>query len=207
MDILKYIRLYSLVIMLVNVILTSYAQDNIIEAFDNSYQLESSGQLRQAAEKIIQVYQADSYEMNLRLGWLTYQAGNITESINYYNRAISLRPYAIEPRFGLVLPLSANGLWDETLAQYMRILEVDPQNTLANYRVGLIYYNRGQFERAEPHLDRVVNLYPFDYDAMLLFAWIKYRLGKIREAKVLFNKVLMHTPGDASALEGLSLIK
>ena len=207
MDILKYFRLYPLVALLAGFCLTGHTQDHIVRAFDDSYQLENSGQYRQAAEKILQVYQADSYEMNLRLGWLTFHGGNMTESTNYYNRAISLKPYAIEPRFGLVLPLSVNGLWDEVLAQYMRILEVDPQNTLANYRVGLIYYNRGQFERAEPHLERVINLYPFDYDAMLLFAWIKFSLGKTREARVLFNKVLMHTPGDASALEGLSLIK
>lgn len=207
MDILKYFRLYPLIALLVSVCLTGYSQDNIVRAFHDSYQLENNGQYMQAAEKILQVYQTDSYEMNLRLGWLIFQGGNMTESVHYYNRAISLKPYAIEPRLGLVYPLSVNGLWDEVLAQYIRILEVDPQNTLANYRAGLIYYNRGQFERAESHLEWVVNLYPFDYDAILLFAWIKFSLSKTREARVLFNKVLMHTPGDASALEGLSLIK
>jgi len=38
-------------------------------------------------------------------------------------------------------------------------------------------------------------------------AWTSFQQGKYREAKVLFNKVLMYSPDDKSALEGLSLIK
>lgn len=184
-----------------------FTQEATIEAFRESYSLENNAQYIQAASRIIQVYQTDSYEMNLRLGWLYYQGGNMHESVIHYSRAISLKPYAIEPRFGIALPYSANGQWDEVMAQYQKILEVDPQNSIANYRIGLIYYNRGQYERAESHLEKVINLYPFDYDSMLLFGWIKFQLGKTREARVLFGKVLLHTPGDASALEGLSLIK
>jgi len=53
----------------------------------------------------------------------------------------------------------------------------------------------------------VVNLYPFGYDGLLMFAWTNLKAGKLREAKILFNKVLMYSPGDKSALEGLSYIK
>jgi tetratricopeptide (TPR) repeat protein len=76
-----------------------------------------------------------------------------------------------------------------------------------NYRVGLIYYNRGEFAKADPYLEKVVNLYPFDYDGLLLLAWNKLSLQKSREAKVLFQKVLLNNPGDESATEGLKLIK
>ncbi len=187
--------------------LQSLAQEAITKAFQESYSYESIGQYNRAAESLRKVYTADSYEVNLRLGWLYYQGGSINESINYYNRAIALKPYAIEPRFGIALPFSANGRWDDVMVQYNRILEVDSKNAIANYRLGLIYYNRAQYERAEQYIVQVVNLYPFDYDSLLLFAWIKFQLGKTREAQVLFNKVLMNTPGDPSALEGLSLIK
>lgn len=187
--------------------LPARGQEAIIGAFEESYALESAGNYRQAATVLNRVYQVDSYEINLRLGWLYFQAGSMDESMNFYSRAIVLKPYGIEARFGYVLPLSAMGRWDEVAEQYRRILETDPQNTLANYRMGLIFYNRGQFERAETHLEKVVNLYPFDYDSLLLFAWIKFQLGKTREARILFNKVLMYSPGDPSALEGLSLIK
>ena len=77
----------------------------------------------------------------------------------------------------------------------------------ANYRLGLIYYNRKNYEKASVYLEKVVNLYPFDYDSLILFAWNNFMLQKTREARVLFNKVLMYNPGDQSALDGLKLIK
>jgi Flp pilus assembly protein TadD len=40
-----------------------------------------------------------------------------------------------------------------------------------------------------------------------MFAWTNYKLGKYREAKLLFQKVLLLSPDDASAKEGLNLIK
>lgn len=195
------------IILLFFAALPAQGQNQINRVFEESYNLEAQGNYRQAASLLREAYQPDSYEINLRLGWLYYQAGAMSESIEHYRRAIALKPYGIEARFGLAIPYSAMGLWDEVAELYRRILEVDPQNTFANYRLGLILYNRGQYEVAERLLEKVVNLYPFDYDSLLLFAWIKFRLAKTREARILFNKVLLHTPGDPSALEGLSLIK
>jgi len=40
-----------------------------------------------------------------------------------------------------------------------------------------------------------------------MLAWTNFKLGKFREAKVLFSKALLIQPGDESALEGLGLIK
>jgi hypothetical protein len=40
-----------------------------------------------------------------------------------------------------------------------------------------------------------------------MMAWTSLKMGKMREAKVLFNKVLLLSPDDESAIEGLSLIK
>jgi len=38
-------------------------------------------------------------------------------------------------------------------------------------------------------------------------AWTNFKLEKYREAKILFQKTLLISPGDASALEGLGLLK
>jgi len=186
---------------------TGYAQDVITEAFRQSYVLEKSKDFKGAAQQLKNVYQTDAYEINLRLGWLTYNAGAIAESIDYYTKAVNLKPYALEPKFGLAYPYSVEGRWDDIISLYNQILQTDPQNTLANYRLGLIYYNRSNYEKAEPYLEKVVNLYPFDYDSLILLAWIKLNLQKSREAKILFQKALMNNPGDESALEGLRLIK
>jgi len=175
--------------------------------FDSSYTYEDSGLYTKAIETINRHYDPSSYEINVRLGWLNYLAGMHTASMEYYHKAILLKPYAIEPRLGYVNPASTVGNWNQVLEQYIKILEVDPMNTYVNYKVGLIYYYREQYDTALPYFEKVANLYPFDYDSTIMYAWTSYKLGKLREAKVLFQQALLIRPGDASATEGLGLIQ
>ncbi|GAB4325985.1 MAG: hypothetical protein Kow00127_18780 [Bacteroidales bacterium] len=177
------------------------------EAFSNSYTLEYNGDYTGAIDALKKVYQEDNYEVNLRLGWLHYMAGLFTESITYYQRAITLKPLSIEARLGLALPASALGNWEQVKKAYRDILEIDPNNSLTNYRMGSIFYGEEDYTTALPYFEKVLNLYPFDYDAMLMTAWTNLKLGKLREAEVLFNKVLLYKPNDTSATEGLNQIK
>ena len=187
----------------------SFSQDYtaLQTAFKNSYTWENKAEYSRAVEEIKKVYDENSYELNIRLGWLTYESGLFTESLSYYQKAMALMPYAIEPKFGYVCPAAALGNWDKVMTQYIDILKIDPNNTLANYRLGSIYYGKEDYNAAFKYFEKVANLYPFDYDNMLMFAWANYKLGKLREAKVLFGKVLLMKPEDSSALEGISLIK
>jgi tetratricopeptide (TPR) repeat protein len=182
------------------------AQDPIVQAFADSYTAEKNKDYKKAIASLTKVYAADGYEINLRLGWLNYISGQLAVSVQYYQKAIALKPYAIEPKLGLTYPLGMQNKVDELIALYNRVLETDPQNTTANYRLGYIYYNKGQYEKAGTYLEKVINLYPFDYDSLLLLAWNNLRLQKVKEARVLFQKVLMYNPGDASATEGLRLL-
>jgi len=187
----------------------SVSQDytKLIGAFSESYAKEKAGKYGDAASALKAYYDANSYEINLRLGWLTYLQGQFTESMGYYNKAIELMPYAIEPRLGLALPASALGNWDLIVAQYNKILAIDPNNTLTLYRMGLISYEKKDYKQAYQYFEKVVNLYPFDHDSVLMYAWTNYMMGKTREAKILFNKALLYYPEDPSAKEGLRLIK
>jgi len=184
------------------------AQTNSLEtAFKNSYAHEKNGDYPKALKEMVSYVNDASYEVNLRMGWLYYLNGQHIEAIKHYKKAADLMPYAIEPKFGLVYPQSALGNWDEVLNQYMSILKIDPSNSLVNYRVGLIYYNRKEYQKAIPFLQKVVNLYPFSYDGLNLLAWTQYLAGNTREAKLLFNRCLLAYPGDESSIGGLKLIK
>lgn len=189
--------------------LAGYAQNytKMREAFKESYTLENEGDYSGAIDKVKEVFDEDSYEVNLRLGWLNYNAGMYTESASFYRRAISLMPYSIEAKFGLALPVYAQGNVKEVIRIYMDVLKIDSKNYTANYRLGSIYYGREDYTTAYSFLEKLVNMYPFDYDALHMFGWTNYRLGKMREAKVLFNKALMNQPNDDSAKKGLEMIK
>ncbi|MDO9258191.1 MAG: tetratricopeptide repeat protein [Bacteroidales bacterium] len=175
--------------------------------FVKSYESEKSGNYVAAINTMKTIYKADSYIANIRLGWLCYLAKQYTESIKYYEKSIGLKPYAIEARFGCVKPLSAIESWDKVKANYVEILKIDPQNTIANYWLGVIYYNRKDFANATKLFEKVVNLYPLDYDSVIMLAWSKLSIGKSADARVLFNHALILRPNDSSALSGLKLIK
>ncbi|WP_461638253.1 tetratricopeptide repeat protein [Labilibaculum euxinus] len=175
-------------------------------AFEESYKYEKEGDFSHAIDQLKAVYDENSYEINLRLGWLNYQAGVFNESISHYQRAANLKPYAEEAKFGLVLPKAAIGKWDEVVNIYKEILKISPNQTVANYRLGLIFYGREDYEKALQHFKKVVDLYPFGYDALIMLAWTNYRMGKSREALILFQKSLWYFPSDPSALEGLKLL-
>jgi tetratricopeptide (TPR) repeat protein len=90
---------------------------------------------------------------------------------------------------------------------YNKILEIHPNNTVAMFRLGMIYYERKNYDKALPLFKKVVDLYPFGYDGLLMLGWTSYFMGNYNQAKVLFNKVKLYNPGDASANEGLQLMR
>lgn len=203
-------RIVTIILLITYFAITNaLAQDKAspVKAFSESYTHEKSGDYTKAIESIKKVYATDSYEMNIRLGWLYYEAKNYKESMVYYNRAIQLMPLSIEAKLGYAYPAYAVGNKDAVITKYKEILTIDPNNYYGNYRLGLLYYEKNDFANAHKHFEKIINLYPFDYDAIIMSGWTYYRLNKLREAKVLFNKALLNKPNDASALEGLGLIK
>jgi tetratricopeptide (TPR) repeat protein len=186
-----------------------YAQDYASwqMVFEKSYAYEAEGNYQKSLEVLTSQYISDSYQFNIRYGWLYYNLGDYPKSKQYYKKSMELMPYSHEAKFGYVLPLAGLGEWDAIVAIYKSMLELDPKNTLILYRLGAIYYERKDFQTSYNYLEDVINLYPHDYDSNLLFAWTNLQMGRLKEASVLFRKVLLIRPGDDSAKEGLSLIQ
>ncbi|MBI1836295.1 MAG: tetratricopeptide repeat protein [Flavobacteriia bacterium] len=189
--------------------LNTIAQDSKTQqaAYAKSYGLEAKGEYADAIRAVKEVYNESSYTVNVRLGWLYYLQQNYESSIAYYNKAIKLMPAAVEPLWGILNPLVAAEKWTEVDKTYLMILKIDPKNSTANYKLGMVYYYRKNYSAAKKYFDIALNLYPFDYNIVLMSGWNNYFLGKTAEAKTLFNKILLIDQNDASALEGLSLIK
>lgn len=181
--------------------------EKLAKAFEASYAAENKGEYQQAIQALLSIYRPDSYELNLRLGWLHYMSGRFTDALPYYQKSIDLMPVSIEARLGFVLPAAALGNWAQVEKQYRDILKIDPMNTLVNYRMGLIYYGRQEYAQALRFFEKTLNLFPFDYDTVIMVAWTHLKSGQLREAKVMFQKALLIRPNDADALQGLSMLK
>lgn len=193
--------------MLLSLFVTAQEEVKLQAAFKESYTQESVRNFTAAIATLKKVYDEKSYELNLRIGWLYYLNKDYPQSQSYYQKAVALRPYAIEAKLGLAQPLAALQSLDKLLQVYEDILKIDPQHSTTNYWTGVIHYNRRKYEQAARNFEKVVNLYPFDYDGNHMLAWTYLNMGKSNDAKILFNKALLIKPGDASCLEGLSKIK
>lgn len=188
---------------------TLNAQTNkaLMNAFSQSYDYEAIQKYDAAINTLTVAYTASSYETNLRLGWLYYLSGKHKESVSYYQKAIALMPAATEPKWAIINPYTKLENYGEIEKVYLSILKLDSKNTTANYNLGLMYYYRKDYFSAKKYFDVALNLSPFNYNHMLMSAWNNYFLGNKNEAVTLFNKTLLYSPNDKSALEGLSLIK
>jgi len=193
--------------MLLSLFVTAQEDAKLQAAFKESYTQESVRNFTGAIATLAKLYDEKSYELNLRIGWLYYLNKDYPQSESYYQKAVALRPYAIEAKLGLAQPLAALQSLDKLLQVYEDILKIDPQHSTTNYWTGVIYYNRRKYEQAAKNFEKVVNLYPFDYDGNHMLAWTYLNLGKSSDAKILFNKALLNKPGDASCLEGLGKIR
>jgi len=198
---------FFIMIMAFSLNLNAQSQENLQKAFADSYSYESIGKYTDAIQSLKRYYHNESYEINVRLAWLNYMAGQFTESISYYQKSIALQPISIEARLGLCLPASAVGNWEQVVQQYKEILKTAPNNYTANLRLGQIYMNRKKYSQASKYFDLLISQYPFTYDVMINTAWNYFYQGKLREAKVLFQKVLLIYSYDESALLGLQSIK
>jgi tetratricopeptide (TPR) repeat protein len=179
----------------------------MVNAFSKSYSFQEQTNYDQAIAALNNVYSTTSYEVNIRLGWLHYLAGNNAKSIEFYKKAAKIMPAATEPQWNMITTYSKTENWVEIEKLYISILKLDPKNASANYNLGLIYYYRKEYTTAKKYFDVSLNLKPFGYNNMLMSGWTNYFLGNTNHATILFNKVLLYSPNDASALEGLQLIK
>lgn len=180
--------------------------DKLIAAFTKSIEQEKKEEYLPAIETIRSLGDTTSYETVIRLGWLYYKAGNTKRSLDYYKRAIDAKPNAIEPRYGFGYPAYLTD-YNALVEQDKKILEIDPNNKMINGNLGSLYYYQKEYAKALPHFEKIVSLYPFEYENNLNLAWTYLHLEKNAEAEKYFNMVLLYSPKDKSALDGLTNLK
>jgi len=193
-------------LMMMGVVLNAQHITELQSVYSKSYTAENQGNYSLAISEMKTIYKEDDYVSNIRLGWLNYLAKQYNESIPYYYKAIALKPNAIEARLGCVKPLSAIENWEKVKEQYLEILKIDPLNSTANYWLGVIYFNRKDFKTAINLFEKVVILFPLDYESVIMLAWAKLENSNYADAKVLFEQALIIRPNDPSASNGMQLI-
>ena len=178
--------------------------DDTQDRYRASYQHEAQGKYAKALSDIDGLSKGErkSYVYQLRRGWLLYLLGRHWDSIEAYRAAIKLRPKAVEPRLGLMLPEMALLMWLDALETGNGVLKLDPLNYLANSRMAWANYSLGRFDKAEALYRKLVDAYPSDVEMRTGLGWSLLKQGRYTSALSEFDAVLKLSPDYTVAAEG-----
>jgi tetratricopeptide (TPR) repeat protein len=175
--------------------------------FRESYALEAKRDYAAAMARVREARAAgaNAYFSAIRLGWLSYLAGDFPGAVTSYTQAIAAEPRAIEAKIALTLPLMAQRNWRELERACMAVLAVDARNVLALARLGLAQYNAGNFPGAETTYRRLADDYPSELDYRTGLGWALLKQGKAADGRSVLEAVLAVSPDNASAKAGLGI--
>jgi len=178
--------------------LYNYAQNDIElrNAFKQSYVDEYNLKYAKAIEDLAPFVNVNTYEVHVRLAWLSYCNLKFNDAATHYKKAIEFSPKSLEARMGYVYTLASLEKWDAVIDQYKIILGIEPTHAVANYNLALIYYNRADYKSALPYISTYINCYPFNFEGVNLAGWIKFNLGYKEEAIAYFKKALLLSPDE-----------
>jgi len=170
-------------------------------AWQNSYQLETTGKYTDAitALKQIPANGPDAEFKTLRRGWLFYSLGRYDESIKEYRFAIERNSKSIDSRLGITLPLLAAKRWREASQNARAALALSPNNYTALLRQVLALEGMKNWNEMSRFASTLVKSYPTDATAYIYLARAKAWQNKTREAVAAYRAALVRYPGHLEA--------
>ncbi|MGD9561797.1 MAG: winged helix-turn-helix domain-containing protein [Pyrinomonadaceae bacterium] len=127
--------------------------------------------------------------------WSSSEAFPHLQVIKAYKRSAEIEPNWDEPYHQLSLVYSHIGLMDEARQSVQKALEINPNNTLARFRVGVYLEYSGKFEEALA----VFKTIPRDETPLLMdrsLAETLIQVGRLNEAAAIADDYLRRFPQD-----------
>ncbi len=121
------------------------------------------------------------------------------QAIQSYKRALELNPNLDEAHHQLGLIYLHLGLFDKAQAEIQKALVINPANTLARFRFGVIDLYRGNYEDAY----RIFKSTPLENNPSLhafQMATALFNLGRTEESSDIIDKYLHDYPNDAGGV-------
>ena len=142
---------------------------------------------------------AVAYLARGRLLWTPANHFPHEKAILEYRRALAIDPSLDEARNQLALVYFHIGAFDEALREAREAVETNPNNNLAQLRIGQILNFQGRYEEALS----VLRAIPQEANPALVghqVAWALFNLGKGEEAAAMLEQLLRDYPEDSGGL-------
>jgi tetratricopeptide (TPR) repeat protein len=172
------------------------ARRGVAEHYKESYKLEGAKRYGPALRALegIDAGERATYFYQLRLAWLRHLKGEHAAATLAYQTAAAMKPHAVEPLLGLLLPQMATRRWKDALGTARRALRLAPGTYLASTRLAWILFNLGRYTESAKAYRQVLERYPADLEVQRGLGWALLRQGKTLEACHVFAVLLRRSP-------------
>jgi len=177
------------------------AADSPAENYRISFVSEASKDYDDAIRRVLTVKHLPTYRYTaqLRLGWLYYCINSYAASRNAYQNALKAHQTSVEARVAMLLPILAQGSFDEAEMIAKQVIEVDKLNYYANLRLAYALRMQKKFIPAEKIDVMMLEYFPSDVTFQTELGLAK--LGQLQRdaAKKIFTDILAVDPDNVTA--------
>jgi tetratricopeptide (TPR) repeat protein/predicted Ser/Thr protein kinase len=142
---------------------------------------------------------AEGYFSRGLILWTPYKRFPHEQAVQAYKRALELNPNLDEAHHQLGFVYLHIGLLDKGWDEIQKALAINPGNSLARYRLGVIDMCRGKYQEAF----QIFNSTPLEKSPSLLAFYTStalFRLGRNQEASAIIDQFLKSYPNDEGGL-------
>lgn len=189
-------RILIIIILLVSA-LGLFANTKVDELVESSYEYENKGNYQKALTNmfaVVHLAPSDAY-YNLRTGWLYYTLYNYIDALKYYTIS-----YGIDQNFealeGIVVANYMIGNWDATIEYGKKALLVTPRTFLTLTKIGYSYYAKEDWANAVTYYGNACEIYSYNISALGYYMSSLVKNNQIREAKIIFQKLMKLNPNN-----------
>ncbi len=129
--------------------------------------------------------------------------GRAPDAIPHFDKALALKPDAIDTRMSYAVALHAVGRIDDAIASLKQVLAHDPVNYIAAVNTGLFLTEKGDLNAALMYYQRGIASKPDFATAHFNLARLYARLGRRDDAIKHYREAVRLDPGDAEAAREL----
>jgi tetratricopeptide (TPR) repeat protein len=173
----------------------------IAELFDRARACQRAGDLRQAAELLRQVVQAEPYHAEAwqQLGSVALALADAAGAAEAFEKALRLRPGSVDLHLALGQALAALGLKAEAAGHFQEVLRLDPRQADAWAQLGWLLAEAGRLDEAISHLRQALALKPELVAARHNLGIALAQQGHLQEAARCLEEALRLRPDYAEA--------
>ena len=195
---MKKTPLFFWIMLMMAMPVSALSEQDIKQAYSDSYLYEQQGRLEKSIQALVPVVAAYplAYTVNLRLGYLNFNAKQYDKSIKFYAKASQALPASLEPKLAKMLVLIAQTRHAQAIQVGYHLLAVDPYNYYANLRLAYCLRLEKKYDVAEKIVTKMLALYPIDEAFLSEYVLLANRQGRFKQALETLSSIQILYPNN-----------